>query len=312
MPVCWHNSDPYIHKFRDCLINLIIFMQKSNIDNISKVTAKSKNDIIAYVRMKRKYDANEQKISKFIEALWRTLFYGAFVIVGVKTVLFPDVAPWILNNRLLNEQWPAHYASDAVMFYYYVELGAYFHQLLWTEVSRSDSIEMIAHHVITISLIILSHIYNFHRYGTVLLILHDISDVFLESAKCFNYISQVPRWKHWHIACDGLFVGFVITFFVCRLVLFPRVFLLSLIVYSIGEYFGMYWIVGQIILWLMVSLFCLHCFWFYLTIKMVIRLFSPEGLSKGDVRSDDEDEGDDFHETEKKTPIARKKSKKDN
>ena len=71
---------------------------------------------------------------------------------------------------------------------------------------------------------------------------------------------------------------------------------------------------------LMSMLLCLHIFWFYLTIKMIGRLLSPEGITK-DERSDDESESDDDDDTaattggkEKKehTPMAREKTKKDN
>lgn len=296
----------------------VLSMQKENIGNISRVTGKSESAIKEYVRLKRKADCNEKKITKFIEALWRTIFYSVFVVVGMRTLLFPDVASWVLDGRELCIGWPEeHVASEAVLQYYYIELGAYFHQLLWTEVSRSDSVEMIAHHLITIALLVLSHAANFNRYGSMLLILHDISDVFLESAKCFNYVSQVPRWKHFHIACDVLFGGFVITFFVCRLVLFPKVFLVNSFAYCVHEYFGFHFYFAPLILSLLFLLFCLHIFWFYLTIKMIFRLLSPEGITK-DERSDDEDDsddelsGDDNSGAKKQTPIARKKTKKDN
>lgn len=290
--------------------------QLHNIGNISKVTGASEGDIKEYVQTKKKNNSNEQKITKFIEALWRTIFYGWFTIVGVKTMLYPDVIPWVTDNRELYLGWPeAHIASAAVMYYYQIELGSYFHQLLWTEVSRSDSIEMIAHHIITILLLTVSHSCSFHRYGTMLLILHDVSDVFLESAKCFNYIAQVPSRKHFQSVCDGLFVGFVVSFFVCRLILYPKVFLINSFAYAIPEYFKPYFYFAVIILTLFSLLFFLHCFWFYLTIKMAIRILFPGEDGVSDVRSDNEDEVDDFAEDLNKSkdpPIARKKTKKDN
>ena len=51
------------------------------------------------------------------------------------------------------------------MQYYHIELGCYLHQLLWTEVSRSDALEMILHHLITICLLIFSYLTNFTRIG---------------------------------------------------------------------------------------------------------------------------------------------------
>jgi hypothetical protein len=285
-----------------------------NIGNITQVTGKSEAAIIEYVRLKTKSDKNEIKITKFIEALWRSMFYGLFVWVGVRTLIYPNVASWVVDHRFLSNGWPeGQFATDQVMFYYAIELGAYFHQLLWTEVSRSDSVEMIAHHFITIALMLTSHIGNLHRYGTMLMFLHDISDVFLELAKCFNYVSQVPRWKHFHYVCDALFAGFAISFFFCRLVFFPKVFFVSTFAYTYCNHLGLYWYLGMTFVVLMFLLFCLHIFWFYLTIKMIYRLLSPEGITK-DERSDDESGSDDeFSEKSgkpKPLPIARKKSKK--
>lgn len=269
-----------------------------------------------YVRAKKKHNSNEQRITKFIEALWRTLFYGWFTYVGVNTMLYPEVVLWVQDNREMHMGWPElHSPSAAVMYYYHIELGCYLHQLLWTEVSRSDSIEMIAHHFITITLLVLSHIFGFHRYGTMLLILHDVSDVFLESAKCFNYAAQVPRRKYLQSVCDGLFVGFVISFFICRLVLYPKVFLINSFAYGIREYFGFYFYIAHIFFALFFGLFFLHCFWFYLTLKMAVRILFPKDGKVSDVRSDDENDSDDLSDEGRNKldpPIARKKTKKEN
>jgi hypothetical protein len=87
---------------------------------------------------------------------------------------------------------------------------------------------------------------SFVRVGTLVMLVHDVSDVFLESAKIFNYISAVRSWAQvresrrdfHHLAnqitraepscrccaqmlTDGLFVAFAVTFGVSRLGVFP-------------------------------------------------------------------------------------------
>lgn len=170
-------------------------------------------------------------------------------------------------------------------FYYQVELGCYLHQLFWTEVSRSDAVEMILHHVTTILLIILSYLTNFTRVGAVILLLHDSADVFLESAKIFNYTSKA-KGNGWakHI-CDLLFVLFSCTFFITRLVIYPK-FIISSVVFEAPTYFGTEWVGFWVFAGLLITLQALHIFWFYLIARMVYRLITT-GIEK-DERSDDE------------------------
>lgn len=59
---------------------------------------------------------------------------------------------------------------------------------------------MLIHHIVTIMLICMSYDLGVHRIGVVLLLLHNISDVFLDSAKCFHYVGLVGRR---HLALMG-------------------------------------------------------------------------------------------------------------
>ena len=145
---------------------------------------------------------------------------------------------------------------------------------MWTEVTRSDAVEMIIHHITTLLLLILSHISNLHHIGCITLIIHDISDVFLESAKCCNYISKTPPNKMvFGQISDGLFAIFAITFFITRLILFPILCVYPLVMQST------IYMNGTSILYYMLSslyivLLCLHVFWFYLIAKMIYKLLT--------------------------------------
>ena len=50
---------------------------------------------------------------------------------------------------------------------------------------------MLFHHIVTMVLLGWSYEMGYHRIGVLVLICHDISDVFLDSAKCFHYIDMV-------------------------------------------------------------------------------------------------------------------------
>lgn len=235
-----------------------------------------------------------KKIVKFVEASWRFLLYTGCCIIGYRALFQPEVASWLLDTNQHWDQWPNHRITQAMEFYYQVQLGAYLHQLFWTEVSRSDALEMIIHHMTTILLLTFSYITNFTRVGASILLLHDSSDVLLESAKCFNYISKAKDSKWACKFCDTIFAAFAVTFLITRLILYPRYIIFS-VFFEAPNHFGTNWAGFWVFSVLLVILQFLHIFWFYLIAKMLWTLLST-GVEK-DERSDDEDDiGEEFVE----------------
>lgn len=240
-----------------------------------------------YIWNKHRDEVNRRKVVKFGEAMWRSMFYASFCVLGYVTLCLPEYAPWLLDidHNFLN--WPYHPISKLMAFYYQIELGCYIHQLHWTEVNRSDAAEMIIHHVITIGLILGSYLNNFTRVGTSILLCHDFADIFLEVGKCFNYTSKTPEFKAWASPItDALFVCFAVSFFVTRLVIYPRYLLYSVVIASpqmLGMWPG-YWFFAI----LLCSLQVLHVFWFYLIARMAYRIMLVGEVEK-DVRSDDDE-----------------------
>jgi hypothetical protein len=251
------------------------------------------------------------KVSKFSEAAWRMIFYTYFCYVGYIALFTPETAIWIKDTRHHWIGWPFHPMSNLLEFYYQVELGSYIHQLLWTEVSRSDSLQMILHHLTTILLMVISYLTNFTRVGASILLLHDAADVFLEVAKIFHYIDIGGRNKIVctvsKFMCDGLFVVFAVTFFVTRLIIYPRYILYSVFIESQAE-FGTDWLGYKVFCVLLSILQLLHIFWFYLIAKMIVGLLINKGVEK-DVRSDEEEDMGDFNEENAKVALVAKKKK---
>jgi len=103
--------------------------------------------------------------------------------------------------------------------------------LLNSRKHHKDYYIMATHHLVTIALISLSYSYSMFRVGSMVLIVHDVSDIFLELGKCFNYIG-------WDTAKSITFAIFATTFFVSRLIIFPARVLVSVFIASytiIGE-----------------------------------------------------------------------------
>eukprot|EP00286_Rhodomonas_abbreviata_P019320 CAMPEP_0181294894 /NCGR_PEP_ID=MMETSP1101-20121128/3850_1 /TAXON_ID=46948 /ORGANISM="Rhodomonas abbreviata, Strain Caron Lab Isolate" /LENGTH=307 /DNA_ID=CAMNT_0023399595 /DNA_START=315 /DNA_END=1238 /DNA_ORIENTATION=+ len=246
-------------------------------DDVKKYCADSGRktlDVKKYLWTRRRNSVTSGKIIKYVEALWRFIFYTTFCVLGYYALFVPDMAVWLSDSWLNWTNWPLHPLTASMAFYYQVELGCYIHQLLWTEVSRSDALEMI--------------LTNYTRVGTTILLLHDLADIVLEGAKVLNYIANAKGNKWLKLTVDILFGVFAVTFFVTRLVLYPRYILYSVIVEGVAtfgcEFGGCFIFIG-----LLCALQCLHIFWFYLIMRMVFKLIANGGIEK-DERSDDEED----------------------
>jgi hypothetical protein len=145
-----------------------------------------------YIKSRYKKECNGRNVSKFTEAFWRCIFYTTFVVVACYTFFYPETQPFIKDLELCWKGWPLgieHKVIPMLIMYHHVQLGCYLHQWMWTEVGRSDWIEMWIHHAVTITLITISYLINLQRIGAIIMLVHDIADIFLESAKLCNYIS---------------------------------------------------------------------------------------------------------------------------
>ncbi len=145
---------------------------------------------------------------------------------------------------------------------------------------------MIVHHIVTIGLLFLSYINNFTRAGTTILFLHDVSDVFLELSKSCHYVASAgksPIRLVFQKLCDVTFVTFACTFAYTRLYHLPWRGVYVCLIYS-QEFHGP----TYTIMWLLLAtLQCLHFFWFYLILRMIVKLCQTGEVEK-DERSDDE------------------------
>lgn len=151
---------------------------------------------------------------------------------------------------------------------------------------------MILHHLTTSLLIIFSYLTNYTRVGASILLLHDSADVFLESAKLFNYMSKTKAFYSTFAKymCDILFACFAIIFFVTRLLLYPRYILYSVIVEA-PTFFDTNWIGYYVFASLLLILQILHIFWFSTIAIMIYKLLKSGGVEK-DERSDDDEDDD--------------------
>ncbi|KAF6166318.1 hypothetical protein GIB67_015864 [Kingdonia uniflora] len=160
--------------------------------------------------------------------------------------------------------------------------------LVFWETRRSDFAVSMAHHVATIILIPLSYILRFSRVGSVVLAIHDASDVFLEVAKMSKY-SGYERLSGFS------FVLFVFSWTILRLIYFPFWVLWSTsceVILTLDN--DKHHVSGSIYYYvfntLLLSLLFCNIYWWMLMLRMLIKQIQARGQLVDDVRSDSEDE----------------------
>ena len=291
-------------------------------DQIIDVTKKQfdKLTITTYFKNKRNNQRENEKIHKFIEALWRFLFYSIIFFYGIDTlilscykrtgadllaheecfVFFPNdgyppkhlPAGWTMNCWI---GWPLYgnvntpLTSTPLYCYYIMGLGIYIHQLMHQfspiNIRHKDFLEMTLHHVSTILLVTFSFLSNWTRIGVIIFLLHDVADVILEFSKLLFYHAHVHIF--FQRATDVMFGVFTLTFFGTRLVFLPFVVLVS----TIKEAAGIFGWENQAMFGLnslLIILQILHIYWFCLIVRMIFRLLKT-GKVEGDIRSEDEE-----------------------
>ncbi|KAK8802103.1 hypothetical protein WA158_006498 [Blastocystis sp. Blastoise] len=232
---------------------------------------------------------------KCIEQEWLVLYYLFSFTFGFRIIKQE-------MNLSLDNMWigyPFKEVSLQFKLFYLIQLSFYFHQIvvITVEKHRKDYKEMIAHHCIAISLIILSIWTNFTRIGVVFLATFDVTDILLPLSKMMEYGYQVP------IGYITFAVFFLLWFFTRHVWFFFIIYNLNTkaeklidCVYSIQE--RCFNAPRSMKLLFNTILFCLQAlqlFWFKAICNLIYKKIFL-GIELGDDRSDDEDENEDENE----------------
>uniref|UniRef100_A0A3B4UJN5 Ceramide synthase 4 n=1 Tax=Seriola dumerili TaxID=41447 RepID=A0A3B4UJN5_SERDU len=228
---------------------------QSEIVSLMSLCGKTQRQIETWFRRRRNQDRPCQT-KKFGEAAWRFFFYITAFVAGLACLVD---RPWFWDRSECWRKYPVQPMERAHYWYYMLELGFYGSLLLRisVDIKRKDFKEQVIHHLATIFLLSFSYCANYIRIGTLVMLLHDSSDILLESAKMFNYGTG------WRKTCDTLFVVFAGVFLVTRLVIFPSKYVFLLRVF---EPFVGYYLFNT----LLMVLQALHIFWAGLILRMSV------------------------------------------
>lgn len=260
--------------------------------------------------------------TKFLEQAWLALHYTTVTLLEYyvlrdkkwwppHTVFEHLHAP--LEERKLDQEDFGIQTIYATQFAFYV---LEFISLVANRKNRkrSDTMVYFVHHVYTVSLMFGSWLTWNHRIGTLVLILHDVGDIFLPIGKCFTYSEThvkraCSKFTFQVVQAAGImsFVLFIIAFAIPRLFVLGR--LLYIIPYELnwtlcvgemkhgvcdGEFCPAPFFNGFLLILLML-LWAMHVFWMWLIVKMAKNVV----LGKyQDVRSDDEEDSCDNDDDE--------------
>lgn len=118
---------------------------------------------------------------RFMEQVYTAIYFAFMGCAGLYVMSGTPV--WYFNTHGMYEFFP-HKTHVAIFKFYYLFQAAYWSQqaivmLLGLEKRRKDFYELVAHHIVTLTLIFLSYRFHFTYIGLAVYITHDISDFFL-------------------------------------------------------------------------------------------------------------------------------------
>jgi hypothetical protein len=180
------------------------------------------------------------KCDKYLEQCWLAVYYSVAVCAEVITLRsatahWPPVMTPTTRQAVVMSHGAvaAHHARPEVRAVYLLAYTFYFMELVTLVTSakarsRSDAFVYAIHHVLTVLLISFSYLFLHTHAGLLVLVFHDVGDIFLPIAKCFVYTEDharatFSRANFRKVVMGGVFffVLFLIAFAGPRLVLFP-------------------------------------------------------------------------------------------
>ncbi|CAL4156170.1 unnamed protein product, partial [Meganyctiphanes norvegica] len=149
----------------------------------------SERQVERWLRQRKSVDAYT-KYDKFLLSGYECLSHTFFCIFG-SVVMYNK--PYLWDISLCWTKYP-HHAIDSDVWWYYMLVAGWF----WSNLvpymfllpSRKDKSQTIIHHFCTIFLMTFSWICNFIKIGTLVILVHEVTDIFIMAAKMCVYTKK--------------------------------------------------------------------------------------------------------------------------
>jgi len=209
---------------------------------------------------------------KISECVFLALYFLGITLFATWSLLSVE---WRSSYHAMWLDYPFQFVDENVRLLYMVELGRYLSLMvtLGTDRRRTDFTQVVTHHIATIALLTLSYMINFTRFGAVILWYHNISDVFLQSAKA-------AKIAQFNTMAQTIFCLFAVIFLTSRLYFYPLLVWEGVIRAAPFDSFPVY----NIIVAFLCVLALLHLMWSYTIVKILVRSLDGGGVT--DIREE--------------------------
>ncbi|KAJ2723594.1 Sphingosine N-acyltransferase lag1 [Coemansia sp. Benny D115] len=248
-----------------------------------------------------------RKSRRFCEMGWFVLYISTSWFIGFR--VWQD-SPYYMNTRNLYTNYPEeHMVMPYGLKWYYLVQTAFWLFNVYTihvEERRKDHMEMLTHHLTTITLVLLSYTFHFTRFGHAFMLIMDFPDIFLSSAKIFRYLGH-------EIMPNILFGMFSVSWIATKHYLCIK---MMISIWTQGtslvpqekrfphypNSYASYPIVG--FLWAFLLLLQIILIYWFVLILNVLQKVLIKGEEANDSRSDDEDAGEEEEEDTDNTAVG--------
>ncbi|CAH7670009.1 sphingosine N-acyltransferase Lag1 [Phakopsora pachyrhizi] len=158
------------------------------------------------------------RLQRFTEQGWSLAYCTTFWCMGMKILSAYPKPILAVETRQYWQGYPHDSLPALTKFYYLCQTAFWFQQMivLNIEKQRKDHYQMLAHHIVSATLICVSYATNFTGLGVAIHTTMDFSDILLSLAKMLNYINA--GW-----VCDTVYVIFVISWIYTRHYVFGKI-----------------------------------------------------------------------------------------
>lgn len=138
-------------------------------------------------------------------------------LVGFGLWAIQDQQNWFWSPLKYHDQFPRNEYPPAIAGLYKLEIAYYIFSGLemFNEPRMKDFWAMFAHHLFTLILLVSSYKFGAVKYGTAIMLLHDVADPIMEIAKISLYLGY--EWL-----ANIFFACFMVVFIVLRDFVYPR------------------------------------------------------------------------------------------
>jgi len=168
------------------------------------------------VRTDKNWPDRDVKVDKCAIQIYKALTYISLSIIGFVLLKDESYFPKELGGSGdIEQMWvdlPYQKQSKNIYCYYVIALSYHLHSLIdqFKYYGKPSFGDMMLHHIITIGLILFSFFNNYARIGTLVLLTHDVSDIFGALTKLtlhtkyskltlFNYFGILSTWIYFRL-----------------------------------------------------------------------------------------------------------------